>query len=170
MFTHRISMVVGISEKAKEEGILYNEVSLRYHKRFKGVPADFSDIGQKAKKQLNILIDQKFRKLKDMDELSEEYNILLHHICQDFRNIVEKSVEDVLLNEVVKRFRRDIQTKNRLDKLVNISQEDCQMFDRFMTKYSYYDHSMSDETPLVEISKEELQEDLMELQDWIKAR
>ena len=39
-----------------------------------------------------------------------------------------------------------------------------------MTKYSYYDHSMSDETPLIEMSIDELEEDLKELQTWISKR
>lgn len=168
VFTHRISMVVGIADKAKEYGVDYKEISLKSNKLVKGVPADYSDIGTKAKGQLNALIDQKLRKLKLMDDFSEEYNILFHNICQDFRNIVEKSVEDVLLNEVVKRFRKDIQTKNRLEKLADITIEDCQMFDRLMTRYSYYDHSMSDETPLIELSVDELEADLVELQTWIR--
>ena len=69
---------------------------------------------------------------------------------------------------MVKRFRKDIQTKNRLEKLADITIEDCQMFDRLMTRYSYYDHSMSDETPLIELSVDELEADLVELQTWIR--
>lgn len=103
-----------------------------------------------------------------MDQLSEEYKCLFHNICQDFRNVVEKSVEDILLNGIVKRFRRDIQTKNKLSKLAKITQSDCEMFDDFMTRYSYYDHSMSDETPLVELSFEDLEGDLNKLKSWIE--
>lgn len=167
VFTHRISMVVGIYDKAKEYNVHYKEISLKANKWKKGVPADNSDIGGKALTQINRLINDKLSKLKKMDEFSADYIPMFHSICQEFRNIVEKSVEDVLLNEVVKRFRRDIQTKNRLNKLVNITTEDCQMFDRLMTKYSYYDHSSSDETPLVEMPIDELEADLTELQLWI---
>ena len=42
------------------------------------------------------------------------------------------------------------------------------MFDDFMTRYSYYDHSMSDETPLVELSFEDLEGDLNKLKSWIE--
>ena len=170
VFTHRISMVVGIYEKAKEYKVEYKEISLKSSKSKKGVPSDFSDIGTKSTSQLNTLIDHKLPKLKRLDEFSEDYLVLFHNICQDFRNVVEKSIEEILLNEVVKRFRREIQTKNKLEKLANITTEDCQMFDRFMTKYSYYDHSMSDETPLIEMSIDELEKDLKELQTWISKR
>ena len=39
-----------------------------------------------------------------------------------------------------------------------------------MTKYSYYDHSMSDETPLVEFSIEDIESDATRLRDWIMQK
>ena len=86
------------------------------------------------------------------------------------RIIVEKSVEDVLLNQVVKRFRRDIKTKDMIEKLADISMDDCALIDEMMTKYSYYDHSMSDETPLVEFSIEDIESDATRLRDWIMQK
>lgn len=70
----------------------------------------------------------------------------------------------------MQRFRKDIQTQNRLYKLSEITREDCEMFDQLMTKYSYYDHSMSDEAPLNELTIDELEADLKRLQLWIKTR
>jgi len=170
IFTHRISMVVGISDKSKAEGVEYEEVTLLSSKTRKGVPSDNSSIGGKVRTQLNVLIEGKLRKLNSMDEFEDGYLTLFHNVCQEFRNIVEKSVEDVLIAEVVKRFRKDIQTKNRLDKLANITEDDCKLIDRLMTRYSYYDHSMSDETPLIEIGIDELEKDLLELKAWIATK
>lgn len=173
VFTHRISMVVGIYEKAKEAELEYKEIELLSSKTKKGVPSDNSSIGGKVRTQLNVLINDKLSKLRNQkatDEFSDEYKILFHNICQEFRNVVEKSVEDILINEVVKRFRRDIQTKNRLNKLAEISEDDCKLIDSLMTKYSYYDHSMSDETPLQEITFEELECDLNALKEWISQK
>lgn len=170
VFTHRISMVVGLYEKTKELDVKYKEISLLSSKTKKGVPSENSNIGGKVGKQLNNLINSKLSKLKKLDEFSEEYQSLFHNICQEFRNIVEKSVEDVLIGEVVKRFRRDVQTKGRLHSLASITVEDCDLIDRLMTRYSYYDHSMSDETPLQEIGIDELENDLTELQRWIQQK
>ena len=172
VFTHRISMVVGINEAAKKSSgpINYNEVTLLANKNKKGVPAEISNYGGKVLSQLNNLIDKNLSQLKKTDEFSANYEANFHYMCQQFRIIVEKSVEDVLLGEVVKRFRRDIQTKNRIDKLAQITKEDCEIVDRMMTKYSYYDHSMSDETPLIEFTIDELEKDMMELRDWIKKK
>lgn len=36
-----------------------------------------------------------------------------------------------------------------------------------MTKYSYYDHSMADETPLQEFSLEEIERDVDKLITWL---
>lgn len=171
VFTHRISMVVGLCDGAKKKNINYSEVSLRSSKRKKGVPYDNSDIGGKAGAKLNTLINNDLAKLKKtIDDTSEEYEKAFHSICHEFRNIVEKSIEEVLIGGVVQRFRKDIQTQNRLYKLSEITREDCEMFDQLMTKYSYYDHSMSDEAPLNELTIDELESDLKRLQLWIKTR
>ena len=170
VFTHRISMVVGINEIASNLGVTYSEISLLSSRTRKGVPSDISNIGGKVKSQLNSLINDNLSKLKKIDEFSQEYKSLFHNTCQDFRNIVEKSVEDELLGGVVKRFRREVQTKNRLGKLANITTADCDLIDRLMTRYSYYDHSMSDETPLQEFTIEELESDLIELKNWLASK
>ena len=39
-----------------------------------------------------------------------------------------------------------------------------------MTKYSYYDHSMPDETPLIEMGTDELERDLLDLKEWIAKK
>ena len=170
VFTHRISMVVGIYEKTREIGVNYQEISLLSSNIRKGVPSENSNIGGKVKSQINKVINGKLSKLKNLDEFSEEYKSLFHNTCQEFRNIVEKSVEDVLIGEVVKRFRKDIQTKGRLMKLASITEEDCHLIDRLMTRYSYDDHSMSDETPLQELSLDELEKDIIELKNWIERK
>lgn len=168
VFTHRISMVVGLSDGAKKRNIDFKEVSLRSSRNKKGVPNDNSDIGGKVGAKLNALISNDLAKLKRIDDTTEEYEKAFHSICHEFRNIVEKSIEEVLLGGVVQRFRRDVQTQNRLYALSKITKKDCDMFDQFMTKYSYYDHSMSDETPLIEITIDELESDLTALKQWIK--
>ena len=39
-----------------------------------------------------------------------------------------------------------------------------------LTKYSYYDHSMSIEKPLIEFDVDEIENDMTEFLDWISAR
>lgn len=59
----------------------------------------------------------------------------------DMRILVERMVEDTLLNKVVCRFLRAVHTQKKIASLAKIKPEDCQLIDEFMTKYSRYEHS-----------------------------
>lgn len=168
VFTHRISVVVGISEKIKDKD-MFHELSLKATRDRKGIPGQPDVNVSKSDKVLNTLINDNLSKLKKMDELSEEYSREKHYICQQFRNCVEKSVEEFLIGEVVMRFRKDVQTR-RIKYLHTITQEDCDTVDAMMTKYSAYDHSMSSETPLIEFDISEIEEDMNKFSQWLKKR
>jgi hypothetical protein len=75
-------------------------------------------------------------------------------------------VEVHLLNDVVHCFRRAIQTQNRIAKLAKIKPEDCKFIDDFMTKYSRYEHSQSNETPAPPPDPDEIEQDLNQIKDW----
>ena len=167
VFTHRISMAVGINEVASKKGVTYTELRISGRGREKGVPITSAEYGGKVLSGINNLINTNIAQIKKIDINDALYDEKLHYVCQQMRIIVEKSVEDILLNEVVKRFRRDIQTKGRLTRLADISVDDCKLIDDMMTKYSYYDHSMSDETPLSEFSIEDIEDDALRFKNWI---
>lgn len=167
VFTHRISMAVGINEVAGKKGVKYTELRISGRGREKGVPITSAEYGGKVLSGINNLINTYIAQIKKIDINDALYDEKLHYVCQQMRIIVEKSVEDILLNEVVKRFRRDIQTKGRLTRLADISSDDCNLIDEMMTKYSYYDHSMSDETPLSEFSIEDIEYDALRVRNWI---
>lgn len=168
VFTHRISVVVGISENITNKD-LFHELSLKATKDRKGIPGEPDVNASKSDKLLNKLINDNLSKLKKMDELSEEYSREKHYICQQFRNCVEKSVEEFLIGEVVMRFRKDVQTK-RIKYLYTITKEDCDIVDDMMTKYSAYNHSMSSETPLIEFDVSEIEGDMNKFSQWQKER
>lgn len=169
VFTHRISLAVGIEEEVKNK-VGCNQKVLMAAGGIKGNPRDSTYFGGKVKSRISDLIGDDLSSLRKADEFSKDYNKMKASICQSFRNCVEKSVEDILINGVVKRFRRDIRTKNLLIKLVDVSKEDCEMIDRFMTEYSYYDHSSPDETPFNDFSFEKIKEDLNEFREWIEIK
>lgn len=81
---------------------------------------------------------------------------------------MERLVEDTLLNEVVRRFRRAVHTQNKIGGLAKIQSKDCQMIDEFMTKYSRYEHSQPDEAPVPLPEPDEIAADLTRLQIWLK--
>ena len=84
------------------------------------------------------------------------------------RILLERLVEDTLLNEVVRRFRRAVHTQNKIGSLAKINPEDCHMIDELMTKYSRYEHSQPDEAPVLLPEPNEIAADLTRLQIWLK--
>ena len=89
-------------------------------------------------------------------------------LCASFRNMIEYGVEQNLLSGVVSRFARNVSTM-KLPCLNAITQDDIMLFDGMMTKYSYYDHSHSIETPLPPPDIEEIEKDLIQMRDWAKG-
>lgn len=166
VFTHRLSMVVGLHDLCGKT-VPFTERELLGRGKNKGVPSDFDVYGSQALGRLKNLKNEKISKLKNMDENSDEYLQGIHYVCQQIRNNVEKSIEDYLLNGIVVRYRNSIQTLNKVKWLAEISYEDCKIVDDMMTKYSHYDHSMSEDTPLLEFSVEEIEADVDAFIQWI---
>ena len=166
VFTHRLSMVVGLYDECGKM-VPFREVELFGRGKTKGVPIDSVVNGGKSLGKLKNLKNDKIAKLKKMDEYLPEYGERIHYLCQQIRIHVEKCIEDTLLNGVVLRYRKSIQTQGRIMWLSEITQSDCKIIDDMMTKYSYYDHSMADETPLQEFSLEEIERDVDKLITWL---
>lgn len=89
-------------------------------------------------------------------------------LCTAFRNMIEYGVEQNLLSGVVSRFSRNVSTM-KIPCLNAITQEDIALFDSMMTKYSYYDHSHSIETPLPPPDIADVEKDLIQMRDWAKT-
>ena len=68
---------------------------------------------------------------------------------------------------MVQRFRRDVQTKNKIHKLANINSDDCKLLDGYMTKYSKYEHSQPSETPVSIPEPDEIEKDLQDILGWL---
>jgi hypothetical protein len=105
-------------------------------------------------------------KKKLNEEGRSSYEPIAKEICSEIRIAVERMVEVHLLNDVVHRFRRAIQTQNRIDKLAKIEPKDCRLIDDFMTKYSRYEHSQSNETPAPPPDPDEIEQDLNQIKGW----
>lgn len=82
---------------------------------------------------------------------------------------MERCVESILLNDVLQRFRRDIQTKGRIGSLAKIQIADCLFFDDLMTRYSVFEHSQSDEFPAEPVELDDLESDVKSLISWIEG-
>ena len=132
-----------------------------------GHPADDAVWNVNTKKGNNILLarlDQ--AKMAGKTDGANTYRIQVQEICTDFRKLLERTVEDDLLNQVVRRHRRSVTTDNRLKPLASITRKDCKFIDDLMTKYSSYEHSQSQEAPTSLPDEPELRADLESLKAW----
>ncbi len=98
--------------------------------------------------------------------VSSAVRALAQGICSELRKLVERSVEKDLLNKIVLRHRRGIQTDDRLRAIQGIGLEDCRLIHELMTKYNCYEHSQSTEIPMLIPEAPEPRKDLEGLVAW----
>ncbi|HYW75080.1 MAG TPA: AAA family ATPase [Gammaproteobacteria bacterium] len=175
VFTHRLSLYGAMEDAARKVGDDWKRQHLQQHciESFSGTaghPADQAVWNANTKKANNILL-QRLEEAEKIGETAgaEAYKSLAQGICSDFRKLLERTVEDDLLNQVVRRHRRSITTDNRLAPLPLISQEDCQFIDDLMSTYSCYEHSQSSEVPVFIPEADELRNDIESLKTWRKS-
>lgn len=172
IFTHRLSLYGAMEDVVKKLGEEwkkknFHQCCIETFSGVAGCPTNPQTWNSKTRAANNDLI-ARLDKAKKEGETSgaEAYKNLAQGICSDFRKLLERTVEDDLLNEVVKRHRRSVTTDNRLAHLQHITQEDCRFIDDLMTKYSCYEHSQSSEAPVFIPDENELRADLEALKTW----
>jgi hypothetical protein len=82
--------------------------------------------------------------------------------------LLERVVEKDLINDVVKRFSPEVNTKGKIHALAKITEEDCNFIDDYMTKYSVFEHSQPDEAPVALPTPDEIQTDLELITEFIR--
>lgn len=172
VFTHRLSLYGAMEDAARKFGDDWKRDHLRQHciESFSGTtghPADQQVWSASTKKANNILVSRLDAARKaGAASGPEAYRTLAQGICSDFRKLLERTVEDDLLNAVVRRHRRSVTTDNKLAALSCIDLNDCKFIDDLMSKYSCYEHSQSPETPVFIPEEPELRADLESLKTW----
>lgn len=165
IFTHRLSFLVMMNDLA---GKGLHDVHIRREPAGTGQPGEVPLYGRKPDKALNDLRGRRVTKARKVleDEGFDDYYPLAKSICSDFRILIERFVEYVLLDEVVLRFRRSVQTMGRIESLAKINSDDCQLIDKMMTKYSCFEHSQSEETPVDVPEPDDLEMDIQNVLAW----
>ena len=167
VFTHRISLLVLLQTTANKQGIDPHVIALEREPWGAGEPSPSPFETQKPKAAINTLLtDVKAARRTYEHEGRQAYELKAQAICTKLRKTLEKIIEDDLLAGVVCRFRREIQTMNKLDMLPLIELDDTRLLDEFMTKYSIHVHLQPVETPAPIPGPDELNHDLERLQAW----
>ena len=131
--------------------------------------SDFHIREKRPKAAFNEIKDQVLPSLRKNLKYGEidKYESKFRELCVDFRILLERTVEKVLLNDVVARFRRSVKTMGQINALSKIQLCDCSLLDDLMTRYSCFVHSQSEELPVHLPSLDDLEGDLKSVIDWI---
>lgn len=177
IFTHRLSLVALVeavtdkwSKMPEMPTVKPTITSLRRMDKCAGIVAAQSARDLKPEKAVRGLIDHTITRLKKIqaDADVDAYEIHAKSACSDFRIIVERTVEFILLADVIGRFRRAINTQNKLHKVAKVTNADCVFIDDLMTRYSVFEHSQSDELPSNALELDVFETDVTALNDWLK--
>lgn len=164
IFTHRLSLLGLISEKAEE----HETVHIRRESWGTGEPGDVPLYGKNPRAALNSLRDQRLAEARRFlgERGHEAYYPLAKAICSDLRILTERLVEWDLLSDVIQRHRRAVKTMGKIGGLAKITTEDCNLIDEFMTKYSAFEHSQPAEAPVELPTPDQLEADINRLLAW----
>lgn len=165
VFTHRISMVCATKEACKIIDVPFIDVSIISDGKVKGIPTKGILQRTKVKESLKRMLNEDIPKIKKYDVTSREYQLGVSGLCSDFRTIVEKSIEDILMCDITARFERNIRSSNIL-RLRKLKDYDSEIVDKMMTKYSFYEHSHADETPHRAPGFDDIIKDIEEFLFW----
>lgn len=169
VFTHRLSMMT-LLQAAADKLVEFGQqvkVAVQVISRMPdgaGVPSEFDIFSQRPKAGLNNLL-QGINSLGNVPANVEPF--VRAGLCSTFRLFLEKIVEYHLCADVIARYRRDVQTKNKIAKLALVTPEDCQLVDEMMSKYSGFVHSQAQEAPAKVPSAEVLKEDVTKVKTWL---
>ncbi|MBX8521400.1 hypothetical protein K5D37_17180 [Pseudomonas cichorii] len=176
IFTHRLSLVAQVEAVAKKwesipgmPSVKPTLTSLQRMAKTAGIVATASARDLKPESAVRGLIDNAITRLKKHQENADvdAYEALGKSACSDFRIIVEKTIEFILLADVVGRFRRAINTQGKLHKVAKVTNEDCLFIDDLMTRYSVFEHAQSDELSSSALELDVFEADVLALQKWI---
>lgn len=165
VFTHRLSFMGLVGEKA---GNNMTAVHIRQEPWGAGEMGDIPLYGKKPDSALRDLLNSRIPQAQNafQEQGTDAYYPLGKSICSDFRILLERVVEFVLLADVVQRHRRAVNTLGKIHSLSKITTTDCALIEQLMTKYSTYEHSQSSEAPVELPEPFELKADIEQLISW----
>jgi energy-coupling factor transporter ATP-binding protein EcfA2 len=170
VFTHRLSFLSLLVASAKKWSVPESSVGLTAEPWGTGQPGDVPFHVRRPNRALNRLLNERIPQAKKELETSgtAAYSPLASGITSDFRMVVERIVELHLINGVVERWRRSIQTDGRIGQLSRITEADCTFIDEVMSKYSIHEHAQPRENPGGPPDPDELAEDVARVKAWLE--
>ncbi len=146
IFTHDLFFFVTLQDAAKKKKV---KVSLQTVERgYNGTGICTDDMAWETMK-----VRERIRKMGDLireatekyKQGNKEYEPYADSLCKKFRQTIERAVEEVLLRDIVQRYRRRIIPTN-IKQLDVIKKQDWEILERLFDKYSRYEHDQEVES------------------------
>jgi energy-coupling factor transporter ATP-binding protein EcfA2 len=173
VFTHELVFLSALLREAEALDVPYLAQMVRRGGDLLAghVDQDLPWSGLPTKKRIGVLRDRWQGLAKVHREQGEkEYAPLANMLYGDVRKTWERAIEEVLLDEVVLRFRETIETQ-RLRKIGDITQNDLDTIEAGMSKASKWegghDHALATNEPMP--PPNELNADIDALDEWVKS-
>lgn len=171
VFTHDILFLRLLLDESEAQGVPCEKQYVRRETQSGICSPDLPWIAMSVKDRVGKLRVRWQEAEKTQRTIGQEaYESAAREIYGMLRETWEKAVSEVLLSEVVERYRHSIET-NRLRHLHDITEEDIKTVENGMTECSRWirghDHPPADGTPFP--NPKQLKERIDELDTWVKA-
>jgi wobble nucleotide-excising tRNase len=128
VFTHRLSLVGYLTKYAEKNKIKPEIVCLSRYRT--GQITDLPINLKRTDRAVNALLNKRLADAKKAFKKGDiVYENVAKSICIDIRVLIERMVEMDLLNEVVRRFCEEVNTKGKIGALAKITKDDCSFVD-----------------------------------------
>lgn len=172
VFTHDVVFLLALKQFSEQSQTNQLDQHIRRQGSGAGVCAsELPWVAMEVKGKIGYLKNQQVEADKFSREGNQDaYEYKATHLYGLLREAWERAVEEVLLNGLVERYRPSVQTQ-RLAKLSDITEADCQTVDIAMTKCSTWlpghDQAAAARAPVPAAT--ELKADIEALETWVKA-
>jgi len=168
VFTHDLFFFVSLREIAKKEKVSLLDQNVV--KGYTGPGACYPEAPWEA-----LEVTKRIKKLKNLTEEAEkkykegmpEYEKIAGFVCLRIRKTIERAVEEILLCDIVHRYRRNLYAQN-VRKLEKMTLNDIKFLEDLMTRYSVELHDQAEESKAKIPTPKELKEDVQNLEAWVK--
>lgn len=172
VFTHELVFLAALLHEAEDSGVPAETRTLTRDRQHAGhVSTGLPWHGVPTKKRIGELRNRWTQADKVFRTIGQDaYDPLATSIYADLRRTWERAIEEVLLNQVVLRFRPGIET-NRLKKVGDITQADLDAVEKGMTKSSKWEGghdqalAMNERPP----APTDLKQDIDDLETWVSG-
>lgn len=167
VFTHDLYFLSLLENYAQADNVDSDYWWIRSEAKGKGVV-------YKDKPWLAMPVSSRIKYLRNRVQLAQgkrktsedDYIVDVRDIYDLLRQSWERAIEEVLFNNVIMRYREGIETK-RLDRITDISKEDCEIVDKNMDKCSRFKHDQSIAVNVSIPEPDEVKQDIQTLEDWV---